>query len=124
MTVHIVRICENGDVTGAVILGLAVLAIATLVLMMRNATLLFWAEVEQGRVVKLKGRAPKGLVRDLNDVLHRRPVTRATLRVRAEGDRAGLDAKGDLKEGELQRLRNVLGGWPVAKIRAAPFRKF
>jgi hypothetical protein len=105
-------------------IGLAVLAIATLLWMMRNATLLFRAEVEQGRVVKLQGRAPKGLVRDLNDVLHRRPVTKATLRVRAEGDRAGLDVTGDLNEGEMQRLRNVLGGWPVAKIRAAPYRKY
>lgn len=108
--------------TGALILGLAVAAIAALLWMMRNATLLFSAEVERGRIVTLRGRAPKGLVGDMTDVLRQRPVSTASLRVVAEGGAAALHAKGDLNEGELQRLRNVLGTWPLAKIRAAPYR--
>ena len=104
------------------ILGLAVAAIAGLLWMMRNATLLFSAEVKNGRIVSLRGRAPKGLVRDLSDVLRRRPVKQASLRVVVEGGSPALRAKGDLDEGELQRLRNVLGTWPLAKIRAAPPR--
>lgn len=117
-----IQICETVVVTGALILGLAVAAIASLLWMMRNATLLFSAEVERGRIVSLRGRAPKGLVRDMTDVLRHRPVDRATLRVVVEGGLPKLQAKGDLNDGERQRLRNVLGTWPLAKIRAAPYR--
>ncbi len=119
---HCVQICETGRVTGALILGLAVAAIAALLWMMRNAMLLFSAEVSRGRIVTLRGRAPKGLVGDMTDVLRQRPVSKASLRVVAEGGAPTLHAKGDLNEGELQRLRNVLGTWPLAKIRAAPYR--
>jgi len=119
---HHVQICETAPVTGALIFGLAVAAIVALLWMMRNATLLFSAEVERGRIVTLRGRAPKGLVRDMTDVLRQRPVEKASLRVVVEGGAPALHATGDLNEGEQQRLRNVLGTWPLAKIRAAPYR--
>jgi hypothetical protein len=109
-------------VTTVVILVMAAAALGALILMNRNATLLFGARVAGGRIVRLRGRAPKRLVRDFNDVLGQRPVSSATLRVCAEGDRAVLQAKGDLNDGEMQRLRNVLGTFPVAKIRSEPFR--
>ncbi|HNS98206.1 MAG TPA: DUF3634 family protein [Polyangiaceae bacterium] len=109
--------------TTAVILGLAVLALGIMLVMNRNATLLFSAKVQRGRIVSLRGRAPKKLVRELNDVLGRRPVPSASLRVYAQGDRAALQASGDLNENEMQRLRNVLGTFPTARIRSEPFRK-
>lgn len=108
--------------TAAVIFVLAVAALAALIVMMRNAALIFSAEVKRGRVVKLQGHAPKGLVRDLSDVLRQRPVSKASLRVVVEGGAPALHARGDVNEGERQRLRNVLGTWPLAKIRAAPYR--
>ncbi|OQB18917.1 MAG: hypothetical protein BWY17_00077 [Deltaproteobacteria bacterium ADurb.Bin207] len=114
---------QNGPVTTAVILGLAVLALGIMLVMNRNATLLFSAKVQRGRIVSLRGRAPKKLVRELNDVLGRRPVPSASLRVYAQGDRAALQASGDLNENEMQRLRNVLGTFPTARIRSEPFRK-
>ncbi len=110
------------SVTTGVMIVLALAAIAAVLWMMRNATVLFTANVEQGRVVQLRGRAPKGLVREMTDVLRQRPVPRATLRIVVEGGAPALHAKGDLNDGEKQRLRNVLGTWPLAKIRAAPPR--
>jgi len=109
-------------VTTVVILVMAAVALGVLIVMNRNATLLFKARVEGGRIVRLRGRAPKRLVRDFNDVLGQRPVSSATLRVCSEGDRAVLQATGDLNDGEKQRLRNVLGTFPTAKIRSEPFR--
>lgn len=109
--------------TGALILGLAVLVILGLLWMMRDATLLFSAKIENGRIVELRGRAPQGLVREMNDVFRQRPVLSASVRVSMEGGRPMLKGTGDLNDRELQRLRNVLGTWPAAKIRAAPFRK-
>ncbi len=111
-----------GVVTTVVILVMAAAALGALVLLNRNATLLFKARVQGGRIVQLRGRAPKRLVREINDVLGQRPVSNASLRVCSEGDRAVLRATGDLNDGEMQRLRNVLGTFPTAKIRSEPYR--
>ena len=105
-----------------VVLGLAAAAFVAFLLMMRNATLLFEARVEKGRIVRLRGRAPKRLVRDFNDVLRVRPVPKATLRVCSSDGKAEMHIKGDVREGESQRLRNVLGTFAVAQIRAEPYR--
>jgi len=61
-------------------------------------------------------------VRDLQDVLAARPVRKAELRVIVHDRRPFVEASGDIDERELQRLRNVVGLWEIAKIRAAPFR--
>ena len=101
---------------------LPIVVIVALLLMMRNAAVLFTASIRKGRIVALRGRAPKGLVRDFNDVLRVRPVAEATLKVVSRGGAPALISRGALTEEELQRLRNILGTWPIAKIRAAPYR--
>lgn len=101
---------------------LPMVVIVALLLMMRNAAVIFTASVRKGRIVALRGRAPKGLVRDFNDVLRARPVPEARIKVVARGGAPALVGSGSLTEGELQRLRNILGTWPIAKIRAAPYR--
>jgi len=105
-----------------VLFGLAVGVILVLLLGTRNANLLFRASVRNGKVVRYRGRAPKRLLRDLEDVLRVRPVPNATLRVILRDKRPFLETKGDVDEHELQRLRNVLGTWETAKIRSAPYR--
>ena len=109
--------------TSTVILAMAVAAIAVILLLARNATLLFEARVQRGKVVYLRGRAPKRLVREWTDVLSVRPVSKAILRVRSSGDAAELSVEGDVNAGESQRLRNVLGLFSLAQIRSEPYRK-
>lgn len=110
--------------TGIVTVLLAVGAVGLLMWMMRHASVLFTVKVQRGKVVALRGRAPKGLVRGINDIVRVRPVSEGILRVYSQGQHAGVRPKGDWNPGELQRLRNLLGNWPVAKIRAAPYRQF
>jgi hypothetical protein len=105
-----------------VIFGLAASVLLFLVIASRNANLLFKASVRDGKFQALRGRAPKRLMRDLQDVLRVRPVPKADLRVIVRDKRPFLEAKGDVQEQELQRLRNVLGTWEIAKIRSAPYR--
>ncbi|MCL2822491.1 MAG: DUF3634 family protein [Polyangiaceae bacterium] len=109
--------------TYAIIFVLAVAAIAFFFWVSRNATLLFEAQVQRGRIVKFSGRAPKRLVRDFNDVLSFRPVPNARIRVCSSSGKAELIVKGDITDSESQRLRNVLGTFPLAQIRSEPFRK-
>jgi len=74
-------------------------------------------QVERGRILKLQGKAPGELVHDVEDVLERSQVTGRIL-VEFEGGRAAVRATGDVDEGTVQRLRNVVGRFPTARLRA------
>jgi hypothetical protein len=99
----------------------AVVAIVVLVLITRNANLLFVAKVKNGQICYVRGRAPKKLLADMGEVVRRRPVQAASLRVTVLDGMASLASRGDLDDQERQRLRNILGMWPVAKIRSASY---
>jgi len=103
-------------------IGLAAAAITSFVLLVRNATMLFVAEVRDGRIIRARGRLPPGLARDLEDVAGLRPVRNARLRAVVSDRRPLLRVSGDVREHELQRMRNVLGTWQLARIRAARYR--
>ncbi len=108
--------------TNAVLLGLAVVLVIGLLLAARNATVLFVVRIRAGKIVHVRGRVPQGLLSDLADVVKERPVSDAVIRARVEGGLVAVYDKGDLSPQERQRLRNVVGCWPLAKIRSSPFR--
>jgi hypothetical protein len=109
-------------VYAVVLFAAAFAAIGVILFLLRNANRLFTLRVRAGRVVALRGRAPKKLVRDLEDVLRLRPAAQAVVRVQVEAGMPCVQADGDVTDVERQRLRNVVGTWQVAKIRAAPYR--
>jgi hypothetical protein len=74
--------------------------------------------VDHGRVVKLEGRAPGDLVHDVEDVLARSSAS-GRIVVQLEGNRAAVRVSGEIDEGTVQRLRNVVGRFPTARLRAA-----
>lgn len=78
---------------------------------------LFVLDVRNGRVSAARGKPPARLVQDFEDVVGKPPVKRATLTITVDGPRARLTARGTLDEGRLQRLRNVLGLYPLARLR-------
>lgn len=78
---------------------------------------LFVLEVKNGRVSTARGKPPVRLVQDVQDVVAKPPVKRATIYVHADGPRARLTVRGTVDEGRVQRLRNVLGLYPLAKLR-------
>ncbi len=102
--------------------SLALAAVVALLLITRNATRLFFADIEQGRVARLRGRAPQGLLREIADVVSHRPVSAARITVRVSDGTAVIEARGDVTDVELQRLRNVVATFPLARIRGAPYR--
>jgi hypothetical protein len=109
-------------VEALVMFALALAVILLLAVAARNVNLLFAASAREGKLIRLRGRAPNRLLGELQDVLQARPVRAASIRVVLQDRRPFLRASGDVRPEELQRLRNVLGTWDVAKIRAAPFR--
>jgi hypothetical protein len=75
--------------------------------------------VESGRVTKLEGRAPGELVNDVEDVLLRSRAS-GTVIVQLEGSRAAVRVEGQIDEGTTQRLRNVVGRFPLQRLRTSP----
>lgn len=100
--------------------GLAILVVVAipLVISIHRANELFVAEVRKGRVHLRRGRAPAALLSDLQDVVQSPRVVSAKIRVVSEDGRPRAFAQGQLSEAHAQRIRNVVGTWPVAKIRA------
>ncbi len=74
-------------------------------------------EVHGGRAVVRRGKLPPRLRQDLDDVLRRAGVQRVRLRVLRAGDAARLEIRPSLGAGTEQQLRNVLGTWPLARLR-------
>jgi hypothetical protein len=81
---------------------------------------IFVLSVRDGRPLVVRGRIPPGLLADIGAVVARPAVRRATIKALAGEHNARLVCSGDLDEGRVQRLRNVFGVRPVARLRATP----
>ncbi len=76
---------------------------------------LFVISVRHGKTKLVRGRIPPSLFEALSDVMRSAQVERATLRVIKDQGRARVEATG-LNEWQLQRARNVVGLYPLAKL--------
>lgn len=98
------------------------LAIGVVVLLfglsLRRANELFCVKVRNGRPRLARGKAPPRLMSDLEDVLTRARVKEAEVRVVVENRRPRVLSSG-VTSGTEQQLRNVVGTWQLAQIRAA-----
>ena len=65
----------------------------------------------------IRGRIPRALLRELRDVLEPSEA-RGTLRVIVERGQAVLAPRGNFDEATLQRVRNLVAMYPVAKLKA------
>ncbi|MDB4987117.1 MAG: hypothetical protein JWN04_2295 [Myxococcaceae bacterium] len=95
-----------------------VLALALLVFAAGRARELCVLSVRAGRVLLMRGALPPSLLEAVLDIVSRARVERATVRVLRDGAAARLMASG-LDEPTLQRLRNVLGTYPLPRLLAA-----
>ena len=76
---------------------------------------LFQIVVRDGNPRVARGHAPPALLGDFADVL--RGVKRAEIRALKSGGRAELRYRGDIDDVVGQRLRNVLGLYPLARLK-------
>ncbi len=96
-------------------LVLLVLLVVALLYFARSNEL-FSIRVRGGRLHLERGYAPPALLADFGDVL--RGVERAEIRAVKLNQRAELRCRGDIDDVVTQRLRNVLGMYPIARLRA------
>ena len=76
---------------------------------------LFQIRVEGGRVRVVRGYAPTGLLNDFGPVV--RGVRHGTITAHKTQDSARINCSGDIDGDTAQRLRNIFGLYPVAKLR-------
>ena len=78
--------------------------------------------VRDGRAELVRGRLPPQLLADVRDVLANAHATRAEIRLVIEDGRPRVLARG-LDEASAQQLRNVVGTYTVAQVRAGRSRR-
>jgi Protein of unknown function (DUF3634) len=89
-----------------------------------RATEVFFLRVHDGRIRRARGRLPRALLGEIEDVLAR---TQCSGWVRAKRSRGAVvvDVRGDFGAGTTQQLRNVIGTVPLQRmISAAPVQRF
>lgn len=83
---------------------------------LRRSTELFVLRVRDGETQHVRGRLPPMLLQELREILATPPVSTATVRVVRENGRPRVLVTGPLGEAQVQRLRNVVGRFPLAQI--------
>ena len=93
-----------------------VVALAALYASARAAVTVCVLEVVGGQVFVRRGGLAARIRSDIEDVVGRPRIERATIRITREGGRASLEVKGAVSEAQQQQLRNVVGSVPLAKL--------
>jgi uncharacterized protein DUF3634 len=73
-------------------------------------------DVVEGKVFVRRGGLVSRIRADIEDVVARPKIERATLRIVRDRGRAVLEVKGAVSAAQQQQLRNVVGSVPLAKL--------
>jgi hypothetical protein len=110
--------CNMPAVSGtAFALGLAALLLLPLIVAIFRSNQLFVLRVRAGKLKFIRGRMPQPLFEQISDIVRGTNAT-GHLIVVTENGRPRLVPKGQFDAGLLQQTRNVVGLYPLAKIRA------
>jgi hypothetical protein len=82
----------------------------------RNAVTICVIEIERGKLRVTRGGIAARVLADIGDVVRRPRVERATIRIVRERGYAKVHTRGDLRDAQMQQLRNVVGSVPLAKL--------
>lgn len=86
----------------------------------RQQLTLFIIRIERGRIIGIKGRIPRRLLGDIADVARQERCEETRVICRLDDGAAQLSIYGDTNPGFEQMLRNLLGEYPVARLKQAP----
>jgi hypothetical protein len=97
------------------------IVVVVLLLLLRGSPELAKLEVQRGSVRLVRGRLPVRLFHDFEDILESPVIEKAEVRIVVENGQPRVLASG-LDEARQQQLRNVLGTYTVAQLRAGQRR--
>lgn len=98
------------------LIALVALLLALLGVLSR-ANELFAGRFERGGFRLERGRCPAALLHAIADVARLERLDGVTLSVRSSSGAPRVTASGNIDDGQLQQLRNVVGRFEVAQIR-------
>jgi hypothetical protein len=101
--------------------GLVVIALCCVLagLAMWRTLTLFHVSVRDGELLVVYGRIPAALLSELEEIVHLDRIANGTIKAVKEGGEARIVCSGEIGERTAQRVRNVCGPFPIAKLRRA-----
>jgi hypothetical protein len=90
---------------------------------LRRGAELFAIDVVEGRPRLRRGRIPPALMDEIADIVRRNRVAAGRIRVESEGGSPRVIAPASFPDGAVQQLRNVVGQYPVARLRTGRLRR-
>ncbi|HEY5958199.1 MAG TPA: DUF3634 family protein [Polyangiaceae bacterium] len=100
-----------------------IIVMAAIVWRARMHLRLFVIEVEAGAITALRGRIPRRLLTDISDVVRHERCQRLRIACRVDDGYARLEVIGDTHPGLEQALRNLVGEYPLARLKQSPRAK-
>lgn len=94
-----------------VALGLGALHVAA-----RRAVTIAELEVDRGTLRVIRGGIAPPVLGDLRDVVASPPIRGLRVRILRSGGRAEVQFVGDVADAQAQRIRNVIGSVPLARL--------
>lgn len=104
------------DALGIAFVVVVVVAFVALAYAARRALTLCEMRAEGGNLVVVRGGLAPSVLGDLRDVVRRDRLHGVRIRVVRNQGRAHVETSGHVDPGTLQRLRNVVGTVPYAKL--------
>ena len=96
--------------------GLAATAIALLYVAARRAITIADLVVERGQLRVVRGGIAPPVLADLRDVAARPPIAALRIRITRASGRAEIALQGSVTPEQAQRIRNVIGSVPLARL--------
>ena len=101
-----------------VIVVVAVIGIAALYVAADRARTLVVYRIERGKLRVVRGRLPAEVLGEIEDVVKRARLASGTIIVRKEDGAVMVRTRGIDDENAVQQLRNAVGRFPKARLRA------
>jgi hypothetical protein len=95
---------------------IAAIALAALYLAARRAITIAELSVERGAIRVVRGGIAPSVLADLRDVAKRPPIDALHIRIVRSSGRAEVTLRGNVTPEQSQRIRNVIGSVPLARL--------
>lgn len=104
------------DAVSLVYLVIAGAALGGLYLAARRATTIADLAIDRGRLEVIRGGVAPPILADLRDIVRDPPIASGLIRVTRSSGRAEVELRGPIGERQAQRIRNVIGSVPLARL--------
>lgn len=104
------------DATSLVFVGIVLAVLAGLYVASLRATTIVDLAIERGALRVVRGGVAPPVLADLRDVVRDPPIGEGRIRVLRASGRAEVELRGAIDERQAQRIRNVIGSVPLARL--------